>query len=782
MTFELIILTIILLLNIFILISFLGSPNKPQNIRIRNLFSLIIIGVIIWIISILLTDLYAKHTVFSLWTSRISFLSSAIIVIIYYFFVDSYKQEKKLNNFEKYIVIPLGIIFSLISLTPLILENVTYDINTNKLVSIFGKLYITFPIYIGILFIFSAYIFFKIYKKEQNLIRKYQIFFILIGTSLSIISALFTNIILPLIFKLEIRALGPFSLIFFLLATYYAIIRYQFLSIRTYLGKIIYSIAMSIIPYIAFFTIYFTQTLLYRSVFSIEAIITGYFIAILFIYILFLLNDHINKYISKYILYKKINPERITLDFLNKISTQLDFHEIIKLLLTTIQEILNPHRIQIIIKEEKIIRTYTLNISSNEILSEKNYTKTQKLYSTLSKSPNNKIIIFYDELKLRESNKKYNSFQPKDLQLILKYMTEYNISLIYSYKNTNNAPLILLFDKKIHRQPYTINDLQILHKLITNTHLALDRANLHQQVKNFAITLQSEIKKATKKLTLKNIKLKQTLQRERELLDILGHELRTPLTISKNAALFLEQQIQEGKLTDEKLNKYLAIAVENLKRESSLVETLLSTTKIDNKSLDLTFTKVDIIDAVNDSFEIMIPRSKKKNLQLTFTHDKKVFAYADRNRTQEIIDNLIDNAIKYTVRGKVTVNAYTKKDKIYVEVIDTGVGISKEDLKNLGQKFYRTNTYVKSSQHKKDYQVVRPGGTGLGLYVTFNLAKAMYGEVAVESELDKGSKFTLILPKYTNQEIKHTKDQENTFEKFKRLKKEREKNKKSSNK
>jgi len=132
--------------------------------------------------------------------------------------------------------------------------------------------------------------------------------------------------------------------------------------------------------------------------------------------------------------------------------------------------------------------------------------------------------------------------------------------------------------------------------------------------------------------------------------------------------------------------------------------------------------------------------------------------YADRVRVVEILNNLISNAIKYTQQGQVTVT--TKYDENFVTVIiqDTGKGIPKENLPKLGEKFYRIDNYLGS-------EIVRPGGTGLGLYVTFGLVRLMGGDIWVESEMDKGSTFTFTLPIYKGQEIGSS-DSSDMFEKL----------------
>jgi two-component system phosphate regulon sensor histidine kinase PhoR len=101
-------------------------------------------------------------------------------------------------------------------------------------------------------------------------------------------------------------------------------------------------------------------------------------------------------------------------------------------------------------------------------------------------------------------------------------------------------------------------------------------------------------------------------------------------------------------------------------------------------------------------------------------------------------------------------------------IIDTGHGISAEDLPKLGQKFYRAGNYINADVKVGDkVEIVRPGGTGLGLFVTFNLIRKMGGDIRVESEVGKGSKFIFTLPIYKSQAIHdHNGDSKNMFEKL----------------
>jgi len=244
--------------------------------------------------------------------------------------------------------------------------------------------------------------------------------------------------------------------------------------------------------------------------------------------------------------------------------------------------------------------------------------------------------------------------------------------------------------------------------------------------------------------------LEETLRKERDMLDILGHELRTPLGTVRNAIKMLLRSKANGQLTDEQLNKYLVMSDENSVRLAKILETILSSTKIDNNRLTLSFDKVDMQDAVNDTVEANRRRAEEKGLQLSVEAPAQIFSYGDRDRVQEIVDNLVDNAIKYTDKGSIAIKLKQVDQLIILDVIDTGKGIPEEDIPKLGEKFYRSQTYLEN----KELDVIRPGGTGLGLYVTFSLAKAMGGEIVVTSKIGEGSTFSLRVPAYTGQEIK----------------------------
>jgi signal transduction histidine kinase len=251
---------------------------------------------------------------------------------------------------------------------------------------------------------------------------------------------------------------------------------------------------------------------------------------------------------------------------------------------------------------------------------------------------------------------------------------------------------------------------------------------------------------STKQLKIKNDKLSETLRFERDMFDILGHELRTPLTTVRNAVFLNEKLLNDStnSINIEKIKQYNDTALRNSQKEIELLNTLLSATKIDNNKLELKTGRVDLVDIVKNSFADFKKKAQDKGLNLILTKPEKAIVFADSSRTHEITDNLIDNAIKYTSDGNIEVIIKPLKNNVVFSVKDSGKGIPKKCIPHLGKKFYRVDNYVDSSSN---FNIVRPGGTGLGLYVTFGLAKAMNCRMKVKSIENKGSDFSVYFPK-----------------------------------
>ena len=210
----------------------------------------------------------------------------------------------------------------------------------------------------------------------------------------------------------------------------------------------------------------------------------------------------------------------------------------------------------------------------------------------------------------------------------------------------------------------------------------------------------------------------------------ISHELRTPLTSIKGFIETLEQE-KDPALMD----RYLKIIKRNTDRLIGIVKDLLIISELEEENIDIEFSDVNIKEIIENSVIIFEQKINEKNLELILNiSDNIPLIKADPFKLEQVFINLIANAIYYTKKGAITINADIENNKIKIEVIDTGIGIPKEYQSRIFDRFFKIN---KSSS--KD-------STGLGLAIVKHVVKLHKGEITVESQQRKGTKFTIYLP------------------------------------
>ena len=202
------------------------------------------------------------------------------------------------------------------------------------------------------------------------------------------------------------------------------------------------------------------------------------------------------------------------------------------------------------------------------------------------------------------------------------------------------------------------------------------------------------------------------------------------------------------KLDQKKLDEYLNRTEGAIEREIKLINTFLGATKIQGGQMQFDPTRFSIVELVKQVVSENKPRAVEKGLKLIFQDNVKGIPSinADRVRIGEVIDNLVSNAVKYTQTGQVSVDLEMNKKEqtITISITDTGSGISTDDQKTLFTKFGRVKNYT--TEKERMTQIVRPGGTGLGLYLVKGVVELHGGKVGVRSKLGQGSTFYFTLP------------------------------------
>lgn len=251
-------------------------------------------------------------------------------------------------------------------------------------------------------------------------------------------------------------------------------------------------------------------------------------------------------------------------------------------------------------------------------------------------------------------------------------------------------------------------------------------------------TLTEEIDKFArdKKIEIETLKVRE--QYRKEFLGNVSHELKTPLFTVQGYILTL----LDGAMNDKNLReKYLERASKAIERLGYIVNDLDMITKLEVGDLILNLEVFDMVEVIKNVFEMVEMKASKKNITLTFDTDylKPILVYADKERMQQVVINLIVNSIKYgTEKGTTEVSIENLiKNKVIVRITDNGEGIEKRHIARLFERFYRVD---KSGSRKE-------GGSGLGLSIVKHIIEAHNEKIYVESEFGVGSEFSFTMEK-----------------------------------
>ena len=234
-------------------------------------------------------------------------------------------------------------------------------------------------------------------------------------------------------------------------------------------------------------------------------------------------------------------------------------------------------------------------------------------------------------------------------------------------------------------------------------------------------------------------------ERERRLfVSNVSHELRTPLTSVKS---YLEA-LDEGALYDPVAPDFIKVSLNETNRMMRMVTDLLHLSRIDNATSHLNVELINFtafITFILNRFDKMRAQDEEKKYELVRDYPiTSVWIEIDTDKMTQVIDNILNNAIKYSPDGgKITVSMKTTDDQMILSISDQGLGIPKEDLPKIFDRFYRVDKARSRAQ----------GGTGLGLAIAKEIIKQHNGFIWAKSEYGKGSTFTIVLP-YDNDAVK----------------------------
>jgi signal transduction histidine kinase len=268
--------------------------------------------------------------------------------------------------------------------------------------------------------------------------------------------------------------------------------------------------------------------------------------------------------------------------------------------------------------------------------------------------------------------------------------------------------------------PFTDDEISLAVDLAARCAMALDNARLYHEADALRIAAES------------------ANQTKTQFLQTVSHELRTPLNAIAGFTELLEMGV-EGPVS-EKQRVALARIKANERHLLTLIEEILNFVRIESGRMEYSISRVSLPEAIADVVSMLDSMAKEKGLTLTSPPcDAEVVACADADRVRQILVNLVMNAVKYSPvgGGTVTVSCAARDDDVVVRVADTGPGIPADRLESIFEPFVQLAVGLTE----------RRGGVGLGLSISRDLARAMKGDLTLQTEVDVGSCFTLTLPR-----------------------------------
>lgn len=238
-------------------------------------------------------------------------------------------------------------------------------------------------------------------------------------------------------------------------------------------------------------------------------------------------------------------------------------------------------------------------------------------------------------------------------------------------------------------------------------------------------------------LLMRDITAEKSLEEERdEFISVVSHELRTPVTIAEGN-ISNAQLIQEKNGDETAIKKALADAHSQILYLADLINDLSTLSRAERGKLTLDIEPINVHDLVKELMDNYKSQADKRGLALKSDIDDKLERlWSSKLYVREILQNFLTNALKYTVKGHITISADQKNNGVQLSVSDTGIGISKADQEHIFDKFFRS----------EDFRTRETNGTGLGLYVTMKLARLTQAKITYHSELNKGSTFIVFFP------------------------------------
>jgi signal transduction histidine kinase len=280
---------------------------------------------------------------------------------------------------------------------------------------------------------------------------------------------------------------------------------------------------------------------------------------------------------------------------------------------------------------------------------------------------------------------------------------------------------------------YTEPDAEVALAFANQAATAIENARLYERLRHYAQDLEAQVNQRTHELANANEQLKELDRLKTKFVSDVSHELRTPVTNLKLYLSLLERGAPQQR------ERYLGVISEQTERLEELIRDILDISRLETEADQMIFQPVNLNDLVDHAITSHKKRAELSGLQLNFQPGYMLpLVDGDATKLRQVAENLLTNAIHYTLSGMVNVNTYAdwEAKKVCLQISDTGIGIADEELPFLFDRFYRGERTSRSNIP----------GTGLGLSIVKEIVDMHNGRIEIESKVNEGTTFQVWLP------------------------------------
>lgn len=532
-----------------------------------------------------------------------------------------------------------------------------------------------------------------------------------------------TNLTLPLFGIYLFYWIGPFIALLFLVFIVYAMMINDLLDFQVIIRRtVIYTILLAFIFTLYSILVTGLAQIIQGKQYSPQLFLANLFGALIIGFSFEPVRNFLQKKIDRRIFQRKYQKEEVIKELSYQLNEVDDLDQVIEMVMQKIIKLMEIHR----------AITYIFQTSENGLPAIKHvkqlgyHTNNNQFFLSentfiIEYFTQYQNILFVQDLKSEVEQEKmvlYKKTTTKDIdklhQHAIKSATlkrlralECNVAIPLQIKNQLTG--LILLGEKVNGTEWTAQDISLIELIASQTISAIERASLFEgdQIKS-------------------------------EFISIASHELLTPISaIEGYLSMIIDEHIGYA---DKEALQYLDKVYLSAQRLSILIRDLLTVSRLESGHLKINPQSLDLEKMIEESMGKLKNMASSKKIKLIYEKQKvsPPPVWADLDRTMDVLVNLLNNAIKYTIKGSVSININYHFGDPYVSVSisDTGIGLTADQVNHLFSKFYR----VESSQ------TVGILGTGLGLYITKVVLEKMGGNIQVKSVPNQGSTFTFTLP------------------------------------